>query len=524
MWRSARATKARSTRRSRRSKQKGVKASGGAVDVADTKALRAWVGEAAEALGGLDIFVANVSALAHGHGRGILAAQPRDRHHGHGVRHRGGVAGAREIGRPARSSSSARPALVEIAGPTRPYASVKAALVPYVKALARNLAAKNIRANMVSPGNVYFKGGVWDVARESTTRRCSRRCWRATRWAAWERPQEVANAVGVPRQPARQLHHRHQPDRRRRAHATHSVLRRCREFRFLRRSEIAARSGAQVPARAQRAGRRAARHRRRRLLRQGAVARDRRHGLARRRDSRGIRRRRAWAISASACSPRSWAARWRRCRSPPPSISRPRRCCVAGSEAQKQTLPAEARFRRGDRHAWRSPKVPGQPTPRRCAPASRRQLSGTKLPVPDGDIADLAIVAARGERPAERGSRCSWSISPASGVHARDGRDARSQPRACAARLRRRAGRAAGAAGRGLPLLRRVLDRAAVLFAFEQVGGARALPGDGARPTRWSATPSAGRSARSRRSSTSSPTSMSRSSWRAPTPITAPGR
>jgi NAD(P)-dependent dehydrogenase (short-subunit alcohol dehydrogenase family) len=44
----------------------GVRAMGGAVDVADLPALRAWVAEAADALGGLDIFVANVSALAQG--------------------------------------------------------------------------------------------------------------------------------------------------------------------------------------------------------------------------------------------------------------------------------------------------------------------------------------------------------------------------------------------------------------------------------------------------------------------------
>src|SRR5262249_38313615 len=43
-----------------------VRATGGAGDVADLPALRRWVGEAAEALGGLDIFVANVSALAQG--------------------------------------------------------------------------------------------------------------------------------------------------------------------------------------------------------------------------------------------------------------------------------------------------------------------------------------------------------------------------------------------------------------------------------------------------------------------------
>jgi 3-oxoacyl-[acyl-carrier protein] reductase len=57
---------------------------------------------------------------------------------------------------------------VEIAGAPRPYASVKAALVPYVKALARNLAPKGVRANMVSPGNVYFKGGVWNTVEENS--------------------------------------------------------------------------------------------------------------------------------------------------------------------------------------------------------------------------------------------------------------------------------------------------------------------------------------------------------------------
>src|ERR1700691_1216138 len=44
----------------------GVKATGAAVDVSDLEALKRWVGEAAAALGGIDIFVANVSALAQG--------------------------------------------------------------------------------------------------------------------------------------------------------------------------------------------------------------------------------------------------------------------------------------------------------------------------------------------------------------------------------------------------------------------------------------------------------------------------
>ena len=41
------------------------------------------------------------------------------------------------------------------------YGVMKAALVHYVSGLAHDLAAKGIRANAVSPGNVYFDGGVW---------------------------------------------------------------------------------------------------------------------------------------------------------------------------------------------------------------------------------------------------------------------------------------------------------------------------------------------------------------------------
>src|SRR3977135_3437580 len=48
----------------------GVKATGGTIDVADLPALRRWVGEAAEALGGRRHFVANVRARAPGAGGG----------------------------------------------------------------------------------------------------------------------------------------------------------------------------------------------------------------------------------------------------------------------------------------------------------------------------------------------------------------------------------------------------------------------------------------------------------------------
>ncbi len=42
-----------------------------------------------------------------------------------------------------------------------PYGAFKAALIHYAQGLAFNLAGKGIRANSLSPGNVYFAGGVW---------------------------------------------------------------------------------------------------------------------------------------------------------------------------------------------------------------------------------------------------------------------------------------------------------------------------------------------------------------------------
>ena len=46
--------------------RKGVKAIGSAVDVSDLSALRAWIATSASGLGGVDIFIANVSALLMG--------------------------------------------------------------------------------------------------------------------------------------------------------------------------------------------------------------------------------------------------------------------------------------------------------------------------------------------------------------------------------------------------------------------------------------------------------------------------
>ena len=171
----------------------GVKATGGAVDVADLPALRQWIGEAADALGGLDIFVANVSALAQGMDEGSWRR-------GFEIDVMGTVFGI-EAALPVLEKSEAgsivvvgSTAMAEIYGPNRSYAAVKATLIPYVKGLARNLAAKNIRANVVSPGNVFFEGGVWDIARQRNPEMFGQMLARNPT-GRMGTPEEVANAV-----------------------------------------------------------------------------------------------------------------------------------------------------------------------------------------------------------------------------------------------------------------------------------------------------------------------------------------
>jgi 3-oxoacyl-[acyl-carrier protein] reductase len=172
---------------------KGIKAIGSTVDVADLEAQRRWIAASGEAMGGIDIFVANVSALAQGMDEaswrsgldtdlmatvfGIEAALPMIERSSAGAIVVVGTTGA-----------------VEVAGPPRAYASVKAALAPYVKALARNLAAKNVRANMVSPGNVYFKDGIWNKV-EVNNPDAFRTALSRNPMGRMGTPEEVANAV-----------------------------------------------------------------------------------------------------------------------------------------------------------------------------------------------------------------------------------------------------------------------------------------------------------------------------------------
>ena len=141
--------------------KRGSTAVGYVLDVADDQGMEEWVADAAADLGGVDIVVANVSALA-------IPDEPAnwqasfDVDMMHTVRlvnaamphlERSDAASIVTI-----SSVSGR----EIDFAAGPYGVFKAAIIHYTQGLAFQLAAKGIRANSLSPGNTYFAGGVWE--------------------------------------------------------------------------------------------------------------------------------------------------------------------------------------------------------------------------------------------------------------------------------------------------------------------------------------------------------------------------
>ncbi|QIE54651.1 SDR family oxidoreductase [Pikeienuella piscinae] len=142
-------------------KTAGATAHGAAVDVADKRALESWVADAAAALGGIDIVVANVSALAVADDEAAWKAG-FETDMMHTVRLVNAAMPHLEASEAASicavSSVSGRE--IDFTGPA--YGAFKAALVHYVQGLAYKLAAKGIRANSVSPGNTYFEGGIWN--------------------------------------------------------------------------------------------------------------------------------------------------------------------------------------------------------------------------------------------------------------------------------------------------------------------------------------------------------------------------
>ncbi|HEY2707009.1 MAG TPA: acyl-CoA dehydrogenase family protein [Caulobacteraceae bacterium] len=145
---------------------------------------------------------------------------------------------------------------------------------------------------------------------------------------------------------------------------------------------------------------------------------------------------------------------------------------MAGSDAQKAAwLPKIAA---GEAiGAFASVERPGPLTEAQVqARVDGGKLTGTKLPVTDGDIADVAVVLAR-----EGGQLSLFLVDLAGAGVARETLQTLDPTRGAAKlTFSGAAAERLGEAGEGLALAEALLERAAVLLAFEQVGGAdRAL-------------------------------------------------
>jgi 3-oxoacyl-[acyl-carrier protein] reductase len=149
-------------------KSKGVSAFGGTVDIADGNALKDWIVKAGDELGGLDILISSAGAMAIG---ADVASWEKNLQ----IDIFGAVnsveAALPMLEETAKQSGDA--AIVAIGSTasvnaTEPssYGAIKGALVYYIKGVAKQNASKHVRANVVSPGTVYFEGGVWHMVEQ----------------------------------------------------------------------------------------------------------------------------------------------------------------------------------------------------------------------------------------------------------------------------------------------------------------------------------------------------------------------
>ncbi len=177
-------------------KDKGVRATGASVDISDGAGLKAWIEKAAGELGGIDILVSNAGAMAQG-------ADPAAWEQNFRLDVLGAV-NAFDAARPFLEQAADRTgdaAFVIISSVSAAetdnassYGPIKAALVHLAKGLARQHAKRHIRTNVVSPGTVYFNGGVWNMI-EVNMPQVFKGAMERNPMGRMATPQDIANAA-----------------------------------------------------------------------------------------------------------------------------------------------------------------------------------------------------------------------------------------------------------------------------------------------------------------------------------------
>ena len=138
---------------------------GAACNIKEKEDYEKWVADMAEELGGVDVFIPNVSAGGGndsernwwknfevdvlGTVRGVEAVLPLMEETGGAI--------------PMVGTTSAIETFME----PQPYNAMKASLITYAKQLSQAHGDTGVRVNVVSPGPIYFDGGAWDMIKIS---------------------------------------------------------------------------------------------------------------------------------------------------------------------------------------------------------------------------------------------------------------------------------------------------------------------------------------------------------------------
>jgi 3-oxoacyl-[acyl-carrier protein] reductase len=140
----------------------GVNAVGSACNVKKGDEYKAWLEKTIGELGGVDIFIPNVSA-----GGGMDSE--KNWQNSFEVDVMGTVRGCETVIPHLEKSGGGSIVMISTTAAfetfmvPQAYNAMKAALLTYSKQLGQFVAAKNIRVNTVSPGPIYFEGGAWEM-------------------------------------------------------------------------------------------------------------------------------------------------------------------------------------------------------------------------------------------------------------------------------------------------------------------------------------------------------------------------
>ncbi len=145
-------------------KDKGVNAFGQAVDAGNGDQLKAWVEASADALGGIDCLVSNVSG---GNAPGEAGWRANFEYDVLGtVRLVESALPFLEKSKNASIVMISSTAALEKFIAAGAYNAMKGALIQYAGALAQDLGPKGIRVNAISPGPIFIEGGSWDKIKQ----------------------------------------------------------------------------------------------------------------------------------------------------------------------------------------------------------------------------------------------------------------------------------------------------------------------------------------------------------------------